>query len=359
MLFRSATTTPFAAAVDAIVAADSDSMLANLTERHEGLAKTVTQTTGAMTFGTVADGTAFGKSGDFFIRVDNFQRTSDNMKQAVMDLLNLNASIAGIDIDGNGSADLDANNVHFVGHSLGAIVGATFVAVNNDATVQAGNTSLPQIKSAVLATPGGSMPKLLENSVSFSGTLLPGLAMVDPSLVQGNSNLEKYFGVFQATVDTADPVNFVESLATGGSSATNTLIIEMVGGGAVSTTDDEADSLPAAIEALGAYPSDLVVPNNATGSTLADGTARAESAQTPMAGTDKLIELIGAEHVAASAAETHPVTKFTEGTHGTFSSADALAAFGEMVGQVASFIGSEGANVAVTNTAVLSAPAAE
>jgi len=352
-----ATATPFAAAVDAIVAANSESLLSRLAERHEGLAKTATQAVAPMTFGSVAEATAFGRSGDFFIRLDKFQRTSDNMKQAVMDLLNLNASIAGIDIDGDGSADLDEDNVHFIGHSLGAIIGATFVAVNNDATVQAGNTSLPVIKSAVLATPGGALPKLLENSVSFSGSLLPGLAALSPTLVQGNSNLEKFFGVFQATVDTADPVNFVQSLASGGGSATNTLIIEMVGGGAVSATDASLDKIPTAIEEGGLYPADLVVPNNATNATLANGTAQAESARTPMAGTDKLISLIGATHLASDdTTETHVVTKFTEGTHGTFSSADSIAAFSEMVGQVATFVATDGGTLNVTNTAVLSAP---
>jgi pimeloyl-ACP methyl ester carboxylesterase len=348
--------TPFAYAVDNIVAADATSLLANLAERHEGLTANALLQPVPMTYGAVgdADSPASGTSGDFFIRLDVFQRTRDNMRQAVMDLLNLNATIASIDVDGDTVADLDAANVHFVGHSLGAIVGTTFVAVNNDATVLAGNTNLNKIQTAVLATPGGALPKLLESSVSFSTSLLPSLAA--SGLTQGSSSLEAFYATFQATIDTADPANFIQSLAAGNGSATPSMMIEMVGGTAfgadIATTDT---SLSDDLLDVGAYLADLVVPNNAIGSVMADGSARPETAENTMAGTDKLIELLGSTNVntAGANAQAYPVTKYATGTHGTFSSAAPVDAFTEMMTESATFIMSEGTSITVANPAVL------
>ncbi len=41
----------------------------------------------------------------------------DHLRQSVMDLLNLNASIENIDVDGDSVGDLDETNLYFVGHS--------------------------------------------------------------------------------------------------------------------------------------------------------------------------------------------------------------------------------------------------
>ncbi|NVK39188.1 MAG: hypothetical protein HWE18_14770 [Gammaproteobacteria bacterium] len=349
-----AATTPWAAANKVLADADANSLFASLAERHENLAANAQLAPTPMTNGTVDDGSAFGKSGDFFIRLDHFQRTRDNLRQAVMDLLNLNASVDDIDVNGDGTADdLNPADVHFVGHSLGAIVGATFVAVNNDATVLAGNTSLNQIQTATLATPGGGLPKLLENSVVFSQSLLPGLAA--NGLSQGDSNLESFFRVFQATVDTADPVNFIESLGTDGDAETPTFIIEMVGGGAVDAADyaNLPEDIVTAAQGLSApYPSDLVVPNNATTATTPVGADRVETAFNEIAGTDKLIQLLNSTTVSAAGAGQggmYPVAKYVEGTHGTYSSADVVDAFTEMVTGTTTFITSDGAGITVAD----------
>jgi len=351
---------PFANGVATAVAADSTSLLASLSERHEGLTQNALGQTIPMTYGSVAAGTATGKSGDFFIRLDVFQRTRDNLQQAVMDLLNLNASLDAIDVDGiSATDDIDETQVSFVGHSLGAIVGGTFVAINNDATVNAAHGGLPTIDEAVLATPGGGLPKLLENSVSIGlveGGLLDKLNAL-AGFSQGDLNLEKFLSVFQATVDTADPINYVSALSSGAASATETLLIEVIGGNTVAEADVE--KLPSSVSGLGIYLSDLVVPNNATSDNVPTGSPRAETAKTPMAGTDILIDLINAQEVttAGSTAATHVVTKFNTGTHGTFSSADILTAFQEMAGQAATFIVAGGASVTVQDASVIGTPA--
>lgn len=63
----------------------------------------------------------------------------DNLRQGVVDLLNLAASIQTFDIDGNPATqgDLAGVPVNFVGHSLGGISGTVFSALTNDATLNA------------------------------------------------------------------------------------------------------------------------------------------------------------------------------------------------------------------------------
>ena len=378
---------PFAAAAKALAEADEDSILNNLQERHEGLYLDATQTTQAMTYGE----TKAGESGDYFIRLTNFQRTRDNLRQAVMDLLNLNATLTTMDVDGDAAADLDIDNVSYVGHSLGGIVGTTFVAVNNDETVQLASAvtqtaaiaatsgsltetqydafyTLPKIQAAVLATPGGGLTKLLENSQSIAPAILAGLS-VAAGIQQGDDDFASFMKVLQNTVDSGDPMNFVSDLAEGGSSETPTMLIEMIGGGSIAATDADADldaeadangdgdnvdsQLPDTLIALGVYPADTVVPNNTTSSTV-------ETARMPLAGTDPMIDLLGSTVVdtaGANQVQSYPVTQFNAGTHGTFSSADAVAAFTEMVTQVATFIGSGGAAITVANDSLLGTPA--
>ncbi len=359
-----AATAPFAAAVNTIVTGDNSSLLVGLAERHEGLYLDATNTTQAMTYSE----TKAGKSGDYYIRLDNFQRTRDNVRQGVMDLLNLNATLATIDIDGDGNPDLDTSNVSYVGHSLGAIVGTSFVAVNNDKTIQLASTAaggtLPKIKSVVLATPGGGLTKLLENSVSISPKILAGLS-VAANIQPGETSFESYMQVLQATVDSGDPMNFIGQLATGGSSATPTMIIEMIGGGTISAVDADSDlnadadadgngdnvdsSFSDALLTAGVYPADTVVPNNTDSATLG-------SAKMPLAGTDGMISLLGSVEITAAGAnqvQAYPLTKFNQGTHGTFSSADSVVTFTEMVTEAATFIGSAGAAITVANDTLL------
>jgi len=336
--------TPFATAKAAYVAAVSAdaTILDTLAERHENFYGVGGVPT-VMDFGT----TKAGDSGSLWIRLDNFQRGRDNMRQGVMDLLNLNATLSVIDLNGDGVADLDVTNVNYIGHSLGGIVGTTFVAVNNDATVQAGNGatngqggSLPKIQKAILATPGGSIAKMVESSVAIGPQIIGGLAanQVDQSTV----TFESFIQVFQATLDTADPLNFISDLATGGSSDTPTLMLEMVG------------------NTVTGIPSDLVVPNNGVGGFLASGAVRPESAQSPFIGTDPMISLLGAENVVDTPTGNKLVAKYNEGGHGTFSSAgtstdatsfDSTAAYAEMLSQSVQFI-LTGA-ITPANTAVL------
>ena len=189
-------------------------------------AQTVTQ----RHFGLTADGVAptavsatdasANASGSLFVTFVRFQTTRDNNRQAVMDLLNLNASIPFMDIDNDGSYDLDGNNLYFAGISLGSIVGSQFVAVNNTNTTTAnsvGNSALNPVKAAVFGVPGGGLAKLLENSQTYGPTIVGGLTSADGfNLTQGSLDYESLLTVYQATVDSADPVNFAAQLTATG-----------------------------------------------------------------------------------------------------------------------------------------------
>src|SRR5690554_3865968 len=164
-----------------------------------------------------------GDSGSLFINLTNFLNTRDNMRQSAVDQMNLRASLAGLSLPL--SADTSViitpdTPVLFVGHSLGTITGTPFVAaVNADqlpATVSGASGTIPSsfnnIAGAAMLTPGGGVVRMLENSSTFALRILPGLQQA-AGLAQGDANLETYFNVFQATIDTADPINFADNIA--------------------------------------------------------------------------------------------------------------------------------------------------
>lgn len=338
-----ATLSPFAAAKEAyITAAGADNtILDDLAERHENLF--LDSSTAQVTPMSFANAT--GGSGSLWIRLDNFQRTRDNMRQGVMDLLNLNASLGSIDIDGTGalssgtSPDFDVANVSYVGHSLGAIVGTVFVAINNKSqNAPYSNAALPQIQKAILATPGGHVTKLVENSKGIGPSILAGLKGTNEDLAPGKSLLESYMKVLQATIDSADPMNFIGNLAVGGNAETDVLIPAMYG------------------DLASGKPSDLVVPISGEGVlvaadtyTLADGsTPQPETSRGPLIGLKPMLEILDADNVKDTPAKHQLFAKYNDGGHGTFSSAgtdtsatgfDSAAVFGEMLNQSVKFLG--------------------
>src|SRR5690554_2383960 len=290
--------------------------LEGLQERHNNVGKNAAQANVAMVFKNEAGATAtadVGASGDLYINLNNFARTRDAMRQTVLDLMNLNASIADMDIDGDGvTGDLDSNKVYFIGHSLGGIIGTTFVAVNNDPEVQAFNGNLPKIQAAILGNAGGGVVKLLENSPSIGGAkILPGLQAA-AGLEQGSADIEKFFGVMQAMVDSADPINFV--------SAPHMQNLPILSYTAVD---------------------DLVVPNTAE-------TATVDTAKSYLSGTDPLVKALGITEVVNGSTAQGPVqetrisirTDAEKSDHSTFSNAKPAETFAEIYKQIGSFISS-------------------
>lgn len=257
------------------------------------------------------DGTP-DSSGVHAINLSNLLVSRDNLRQAVADLFALTNAIPSVDVDGGGP-DLDGTEIYFVGHSLGAIVGTTF------ASLEAG------VKDAVMANGGGSIPKILDGSASFSPTLVGGLAAVGVN--KGTSDYEAFLGAAQAVIDAVDPVNYAAGAGGLAAKGEGILYFEVVGGNS--------------------SPSDLTVPN-----TVPDGNDSSNTVPAPLAGTEPMLSLLGLTQINTTTAGTNMQlsVKFTAGSHGSIldpSSSSAVTS--AMQGQMASFLSNDGNSVTVSD----------
>jgi uncharacterized membrane protein YeaQ/YmgE (transglycosylase-associated protein family) len=283
----------------------------SLHERHFNVAQDAAGNPAPMNF---ANPTALDGAGAWFINLADLTNTRDNLRQSVMDLLNLNASIQAIsdlDIDGNGA--LDTDNVTVIGASLGTIVGSVFttvnqIAMNNDASF---GSNLNPIQGFVGSVGGTQLAHLLNNSDTFAPRIQAGLAANGVQV--GSSDYEKFLYVAQSTVSSGDPVNFAATLGTLGVP----VLLQQVNG-------------------------DTVVPNG--------------DASLPLMGTDGLSSLVGAVQLTPGAQDvsgTPGIVKMTAGGHGSLltPSGGAPQVTAELQTQAVSFILSGGAQTAVGSVA--------
>lgn len=353
------TSSPWAGVIAAQVGG-GDTTFASIKERHGNVYQNSLNARVAMDFGETDAGT----SGSAFINLSNFTRTRDNVRQAVVDLLNLNASIEAVSdavVAAGAALELDETKVFVAGHSLGAIVATTYAAVNNSPAVLAANDSLNEVQGVILANGGANLTKLLENSPTFGPVVVGGLAA--SGVTQGTENFEKFMYVFQSAVDVADPANSGSMLA-----ATDTPVVafNMVGGNAL-PGDASGISYPDGFKAAGVYLPDHTVPNSdyfadsgtnpyAAFASALGLPAGIDTAFAPLAGTQGLTSVLDTEAVTSTttvgdlASPLRAEVRFASGTHSTFANSDDSEVFLEMLGQSVSLIlGS----YTVTNTAVL------
>ena len=178
-------------------------------------------------------------------------------------------------------------------------------------------TADDDIVAASMLTPGGGIVRLLENSPTFAPEILGGLQAA-AGLSQGDANLETFFNVFQAALDTADPVNFIDNLVESDSK----ILLHQVNG-------------------------DNVIPNDPLANPLGD------AFDAYLSGTEPLAKLLEAVSVTGDGTPTPldnaAITRYLEGTHGTpvLPQGGALDArvFAEMVAQTSSVIGALGTAV--------------
>ena len=141
-------------------------------------------------------------SGAHFINLQNLLVSRDNVRQGVLDLLALENEIPNMDVDGDTVPDFDGDNISFMGHSLGGIVGSDYIALS--ANVQQG----------VLATTSGSIAQLLNGSPTFGPVIRAGLSAStgipesDPAFA--SEVLAPFMFAAQTVVDSADPVNYAK-----------------------------------------------------------------------------------------------------------------------------------------------------
>ncbi|MQX54432.1 hypothetical protein [Alcanivorax sediminis] len=288
-----------------------------LHERHFNVAQDASGNPVPMNFESP---TALDGSGSWFINLADLKNTRDNLRQGVMDLLNLNASlgaISALNIDGNGA--LDTSKVSVVGVSLGAIVGTAFtstnqVAISTDSNF--GGSNLNPVRGFVASVGGTQLSHLLNNSQAFAPRIQAGLAANGVNV--GTSNYESFLYVAQSTVSSGDPVNFAGSV------------------GALAVA-----GLPVLIQQVNG---DTVVPNG--------------DPSLPMMGTAGLATLSGAVQLSPGAVDLTSqgnagIVKMTAGGHGSLltPSGGAQQVTAEMQAQVMSFVLSGGTQVLIGSQA--------
>lgn len=297
-----------------------------------------------------------------YMNLSNLLVTRDNLRQSIADMLGLRLGLNDPTLVGL----INAQDVQFLGHSLGAISGTSMVALANTTTGTPAVDAAYQIRSAALAMPGGAVANFLLESASFgptikasvllgaggataqaylkyaatdscsSGEPLPyakcfkgfadALAISNPAgLAALNASFSSFAFAAQTLTDAGDPNNYASMLV---ASKTPTYMIEVIG--------DQGEKLP-----------DQVIPNSSAGM--------------PLAGTEPLAALLGASAVN-NVAGTYPVagtalSRFTAGGHSSIlSPIEGTAVMTEMQTQAANFVLSRGAAVVVTDGTVM-APA--
>jgi pimeloyl-ACP methyl ester carboxylesterase len=255
-------------------------------------------------------------SGAHTINLASLLTSRDNLRQATADLFVLTASVPNMTVSG-GAGDFDSSRVHFVGHSLGAIVGTPYLALE------------PKVDVGMLSSPGGGIAQMLLNgSATFAPRTRAGLAAA--GVHAGTPAFDQFLGALQQVADSADPINY------GFASVNNAILLhEVVGNGAD-------------------IPGDLVVPVSVAGA--------------PLAGTEPLIRVLGLPTITESVFDPNGVrgaVRFTQGEHSSLLSpvrtvgleqpdpTGFMAVTQEMHRQMATFVGSDGTAVQVTDTSVI------
>lgn len=267
------------------------------------------------------------ESGSLFVNLTNFLGSRDNLRQHVLDLLELRRSLTAFDLNDDDNVDItNTGGVYYIGHSLGTVNGIPFLAVANSTT-----TADDNIVASNMITPGGQITRLYENSPTFGPRIMAGLE-ASAGLTPANANYQAFLNVLQASMDAADPVNYVARFKP----SSRVLISEVLG--------------------------DTFIPNNAYEPNTNPGLEDASTSA--LAGTDPLIALADATVINSTGVFGGPrAVKYTagNGTHLTpiFPSSGTLAeaaVFQEMIGQATSIVLSNGTGISVTNAGVLEAP---
>lgn len=250
-------------------------------------------------------------SGTHFINLASLLTTRDNLRQGVADLFTLTKSIPTMDYDGGDNGpDFDTSRIYFFGHSLGAIVGTTFLALE------------PDVKSATLAMPGGGLAKLLDGSPTFGPEIAAGLAAhgVNP----GTTDYQSFMVAAQTLMDSGDAINY----AAAARGTRGLYVIEVVG------TENDTNHRP-----------DQVMPNRVAGA--------------PLSGTEPLVTLMDLAAVTTTLTHaTDPargVVRYSQGTHASVldPTSPSLSVTQEMQTSAATFFASAGRTIAITNTTIV------
>ncbi|WP_426369177.1 VolA/Pla-1 family phospholipase [Pseudocolwellia sp. HL-MZ7] len=302
---------------------------------------------------TIDDINASTVSATHYMNLASLLTTRDNLRQSTIDTLGLRLGLNALV-----GADIDTSEVHYLGHSLGAISGINFVALANT-SINPLLDDMFKVTSNSLAMPGTMVANFLLESPAFGDLIKATLTLsqstefatfvsanfpdaTEAELAQAytlfyanlteeqQADLNGVFSQFtfaaQTVTDAGDPINYITQMA---ETQTPTHLIEVVGDG-------------------GTNLSDQVIPNRITTS--------------PLGGTEGAIALLGLPSVSSTSAGSGAV-RFLNGHHGSIltpevrdEAPDAAltgAATQEMQSQVTGFFATKGTVINVTNTTVV------
>lgn len=154
-------------------------------------------------------------SGLQFVNLPNPILSRDNLRQGAVDLLALTRSLGDLDLDGDEVGDIDTTRIHFLGHSLGGIVGGVYL----------GTAAASEVQTGVLAMSGGGVARTIFESPAFGPRIVQGLAA--QGITQGSTLYAQFIRDVQTIVDAGDPVNYIAAAA----DTRPTLLFQVVGGG--------------------------------------------------------------------------------------------------------------------------------
>lgn len=139
-------------------------------------------------------------SGTYFVELTSLATARDNLRQGVSDLLHLTRLVRRLNLDAEPAPDIDPDRIHFVGHSLGGIVGTTALGVTD------------RIGAASIVAAGGGIARLLDGSRSFGPVIAEQLSTL-AGIEQGTDDYESFLRFAQHLVDDADPINYAAAAA--------------------------------------------------------------------------------------------------------------------------------------------------
>jgi hypothetical protein len=145
--------------------------LSTLTVNQTG-GSSVTFTAGGRAFDQNGDGTMGNFEGFVATAPMKIIGQADSLRQTAVDLMQLvRVTQTGMDVDGDGSQDLDPSRVYYFGNSLGGEYGTLFLAVE------------PDVHAGVLNVPGGTPLDFTNVTGRRSGEIGGDLAARTPSLL--------------------------------------------------------------------------------------------------------------------------------------------------------------------------------
>jgi len=237
------------------------------------------------------DGTA-DPSGQHFYNLSNLVNARDNLRQGAADLMVLSASLQGIQ-----GVKLDLSRKTFIGHSLGGMIGTTFLSYDDS------------FSAASIAMSGAGIAQLLVHSDSFGPILNGGLEAA--GLETGSADYQQFLTVAQTVIDSGDPINHASFIPAAAVPAVH--FMEVVG--------------------------DHVIPNLV--------------ATAPLSGTEPMARELGLTAVDADTTGS-ALVRFSAGNHGSIiNPAESLETTVEMQRQVATFAASQGQDIDIEDMSVI------